>query len=210
MSNVCTYENKQLKHLIMAEEKWFCGRDVAKILGYEYTSKALKDNIVSDDKTTYKSLLQKINGKCLNQNDLKTIYINRRGLISLLTRSKMPNKSDFIQWCKSEFDISYDIITTLYKEQETIGQIINTFSHLNYQTQYCVASYRLDLYFIDNKIAIECDEFDHKDRDQDYETNREEFITETLGCTFIRFNPDAADFDIFKVLNRIMIALYYQ
>ena len=33
------------------------------------------------------------------------------------------------------------------------------------QQQFAVGSFRVDLYFTRHKIAVECDEHDHKDRD---------------------------------------------
>ena len=35
--------------------------------------------------------------------------------------------------------------------------------------QFSIGSYRIDLYFPEHKLAIECDEHDHKDRQIDYE-----------------------------------------
>ena len=35
--------------------------------------------------------------------------------------------------------------------------------------QYHVDGYRIDLYFPEYKLAIECDEFGHRDRDLEYE-----------------------------------------
>ena len=39
--------------------------------------------------------------------------------------------------------------------------------------QYTVDNYRIDLYFPKHKLAIECDEFDHADRDIEYEVKRQ-------------------------------------
>ena len=46
--------------------------------------------------------------------------------------------------------------------------------------QFSIGSYRIDFYFPEHKIAIECDEHDHKDRDINYETKRHKFIEEQL------------------------------
>ena len=69
-------------------------------------------------------------------------------------------------------------------------------------------SYRIDLYFPEHKLAIECDEHDHKDRDINYEIKRQRFIEDQLNCKFIRYNPDAKDFTIESVLNRIFQYIY--
>ena len=74
--------------------------------------------------------------------------------------------------------------------------------------QFNIDGYRIDLYFPGHKLAIECDEFDHADKDIECEVNRQKHIEEKLGCTFIRYNPDAKRFDLFEVINRIIPAIY--
>ena len=55
----------------------------------------------------------------------------------------------------------YDI--TLSKEQSLLKSTIDAFEGGNMQTQYSVLAYRIYLYFLDYKIAIEFDERGHKD-----------------------------------------------
>ena len=69
-------------------------------------------------------------------------------------------------------------------------------------------SYRIDLYFAEHKLAIEGDEYDHKNRDINYEIRRQKFIEDQLNCKFIRYNPDAKDFTIESVLNKIFQYIY--
>jgi hypothetical protein len=62
-------------------------------------------------------------------------------------------------------------------ETQTIGFIENSFTNvLNIKRQYCFGKYRVDLYFIDYKLVVECDENNHEDRDIIYEKAREEYI----------------------------------
>jgi very-short-patch-repair endonuclease len=49
-------------------------------------------------------------------------------------------------------------------------------------TQYKVIGYRIDLYFLDYKLAIECDENSHNDRNPDEETIGQNAITKKLKC----------------------------
>ena len=63
--------------------------------------------------------------------------------------------------------------------------------------------YRIDLYFHTHELAIECDEYGYKDRNIGYEVTRQNYIETKLGCTFIRYNPDAKYFDIFDTINKI-------
>ena len=97
----------------------------------------------------------------------------------------------------------YDTVV-LTKEQSTIKNILTTFRGENMIQQYYIDGFRLDLYFPDYKLGIECDEYGHKNRDVDYEKNREKIIIKD-DITLIRYNPDEKDFDIFGVINRIFL-----
>ena len=92
----------------------------------------------------------------------------------------------------------------LSKEQESILNIMTAFEGNKRHIQYNVDQYRIDLYFPEHKLAIECDEFDHQDRDIEFEVKRQKYVEDKIGCTFIRYNPDAKEFNLFKVINRIL------
>ncbi len=53
-------------------------------------------------------------------------------------------------------------------------------------------------------LAIECDEFNHSNRDPEYEEQRENFIKNELNCEFIRFNPDAKNFSTYDVIGDVL------
>ena len=95
----------------------------------------------------------------------------------------------------------HDVINT--KEQTAINSIKDTFEGEDMQTQYTVLGYRIDLYFHKYKLAIEVDELGHNDRNIDYEIQRQRALERELNCVFIRINPDAIDFNIFKEINKI-------
>ena len=71
------------------------------------------------------------------------------------------------------------------------------------QTQYTVLGYRIDLYFHKYKLAIEVDKLGHSDKNIDYEIQRQRASERELNCVFIRIDPDAADFNIFREINKI-------
>jgi very-short-patch-repair endonuclease len=88
-------------------------------------------------------------------------------------------------------------------ENQTIGFIENSFKDIfNMKRQFIIGKYRVDLYFIDYKIVVECDEFNHTDRDLIKETIREEYIL-SLGNEIIRYNPNDKNFDLSNVLREI-------
>ena len=71
------------------------------------------------------------------------------------------------------------------------------------QTQYSVLGYRNDIYFHEYKLAIEVDELGRNDRNINDEIQRQQALERELGCVFIRIDPDAIDFKIFKEINKI-------
>jgi len=95
-------------------------------------------------------------------------------------------------------------------ENQTIGFIENSYSNiLNVKRQYSFEKYRVDLYFVDYKLVIECDENNHSDRDQIQEKIRENYII-SLGNKIIRFNPNEKMFDLSNVLKEINSILFYK
>ena len=95
----------------------------------------------------------------------------------------------------------HDVINT--KEQTVINSIKDAFEGENMQTRYTVLINPVDLYFHKYKLAIEVDELGHNDRNIDYEIQRQQALERELSCVFIRINPDAVDFNIFKEINKI-------
>ena len=95
----------------------------------------------------------------------------------------------------------HDVINT--KEQTVINSIKDAFERENMQTQYIVLGYRINLYFHEYKLAIEVDELGHNDRNNDYEIQRQQALERESNCVFIRINPNAVDFTIFREINKI-------
>ena len=89
------------------------------------------------------------------------------------------------------------------KENDSVEIIMKTFDGEEMIRQFHIGKYRIDLYFPEYRLAVECDEFGHADRDIDYEVKRQRFIEDQLQCQFIRYNPDDHEFDILVVLNKI-------
>lgn len=93
-------------------------------------------------------------------------------------------------------------------ENQTIGFIENAYKNmLNLKRQYIFGKYRVDLYFIDYKLIIECDENNHADRNAEQERIREEYIV-SFGNKFIRYNPNTPLFDMSNVLSEINSVLF--
>lgn len=84
----------QVRTIQQNGEPWFVGKDVAEILGYSNTPKAIRDHVDDEDKLTERIVLS-------GQNREMTI-INESGLYSLILSSKMPKAKEFKHWVTSE------------------------------------------------------------------------------------------------------------
>ena len=58
------------------------------------------------------------------------------------------------------------------KEAVTIYTIQKVCEGVPMKRRFRIGSYRIDLYFPQHKLAIDCDEYDHKGRDINYEIKR--------------------------------------
>lgn len=136
------------------------------------------------------------------------------------------NKLDFMlteqtyELLKNSYDLRNQYITKINDnttiinsinmciENQTIGFIANSFKNIfNVQRQYKIGNYNVDLYFIDHKLVVECDENNHYDRNQTDELIREKFI-KSFDNKIIRFNPNAKNFDLSNVLQEIHSIIY--
>lgn len=75
-------------------EVMFVGKDVADILKYTNTAKAIRDHVDDEDKLTERIVLSGQNRE--------VIFINESGLYSLILSSKMPNAKKFKHWVTAE------------------------------------------------------------------------------------------------------------
>ena len=87
-------------------------------------------------------------------------------------------------------------------EQDIISALQVAFEGETILTQHCIKKKRLDAYFSKYKLGIEVNEYNHEGRNFEYEQSRQLMI-ESDGITIIRNNPDAADFDMNRLINQI-------
>ncbi|HYT45385.1 MAG TPA: DUF559 domain-containing protein [Methylomirabilota bacterium] len=126
--------------------------------------------------------------------------------LAYLTLSSLDRNLDYYGVAK-KLGISIPSDIDITKEQKTIGQIRRAFKHLETIQQYKVAPYYVDLYFPDYRIAVECDEEGHRKYTQEVEFKRQSYIEQTLGCIFVRYNPDSLNFNIGDVINQIIMLI---
>lgn len=97
MNNLQIFSNEefgQVRTVMLNDEVWFVGKDVAGILGCSNTRKALTDHVDKEDKGVT---------KCDTPGGIQLLtIINESGLYSLILSSKMPNARKFKHWVTSE------------------------------------------------------------------------------------------------------------
>lgn len=94
----------EMRTLLIDDQPWFVGKDVAKVLGYENQNRDIVTHVdVEDrkmlDKTQYENGIE-FNYKELGQRG--GWIINESGLYSLILSSKLPNAKKFKRWVTSE------------------------------------------------------------------------------------------------------------
>lgn len=95
------FSGQDVRIITINDEPWFVGKDVADILGYSNSRKALSDHVDDEDKGVTKS-------DTLGGNQNITI-INESGLYSLILKSKKPEAKQFKRWVTS------DVLPTIRK-----------------------------------------------------------------------------------------------
>lgn len=84
----------QVRTMMIDGEPWFVGKDVADILEYQNSPKAIRDHVDEEDKLTERIVMSGQNREA--------ILINESGLYSLILSSKLPNAKKFKHWVTSD------------------------------------------------------------------------------------------------------------
>lgn len=92
------FENHEVRSLLLNNEPWFVGKDVADVLGYSNSRKALNDHVDDEDK----EVLTSRNVTLENIPNRGITVVNESGLYSLILSSKLPSAKKFKRWVTSE------------------------------------------------------------------------------------------------------------
>lgn len=140
MNELKTFTNAEfgsVRTIEIDNEPYFVGKDVAEILGYTNTRKALADHVDDEDKGVT---------KCDTLGGVQNLsVINESGLYSLIFGSKLPKAKEFKHWVTSEVlpsirkhgmyatdelinnpDIAIQAFTALKEERERRKQLEST------------------------------------------------------------------------------------
>lgn len=91
---IFNFEHNEVRTILVNDEPYFVGKDVAEILGYERADNAIRNHVDDEDKLTHQI-------SASGQNRNMTI-INESGLYSLILKSKLPSAKKFKRWVTSE------------------------------------------------------------------------------------------------------------
>ena len=97
MNELQIFKNEEfgsIRTLEINNKPYFVGKDIAEVLGYANTPKAIRDHVDDDDKLSERIVLS-------GQNRNMTV-INESGLYSLILSSKLPTAKKFKRWVTSE------------------------------------------------------------------------------------------------------------
>ena len=88
------FKGTEVRTMLIDNEPYFVGKDVAEILSYSNTPKAIRDHVDVEDKLTERIVL--------SGQKRSVILINESGLYSLILSSKLPTAKEFKHWVTSE------------------------------------------------------------------------------------------------------------
>lgn len=185
--------------------EYFVGYEIAALLGYRNTQCVIINNVSRCNQLVFRDYP----GVKIPELNPKTILITRDGAIEILLKTRKLITPD-VHHILNRFNIEVTNKKCLSKEQQTLSAICNVFKTENTIPQYPVGNYNLDLYLPDYKIIVECDEHGHRDRKENKEREREEFVNISLSITmnnWVRFDPDAVDFELSAVIGRIYMKI---
>ena len=123
----------------------------------------------------------------------------RNDLVERKIKSCRKSSKRFLEF-KKKLGLDPNVVTC--DKQDIISALQVAFKGEIILTQYSIGNKRIDAYFSKYKLGIEIDEYNHESRNLNYEKSRQLMI-ESHGITIIRTNPDAADFDMNKLINQI-------
>lgn len=88
------FESHEVRSLLLNNEPWFVGKDVADVLGYQNGSRDINRHVDEEDRQNYK------NGTFDSPRGMT--IINESGLYCLVLSSKLPSAKKFKRWVTSE------------------------------------------------------------------------------------------------------------
>ncbi len=152
-------QEKQIEHILIGNDPWFKAKQVAEVLEYKNSRKAITDHVDQEDRKT----LGELKGSNesfppLNNEQYQQIMINESGIYSLVLRSRKKEAKAFKRWVTSEvlpsirkqgyydlnlkLSIQNDVILAQKRQIEEQQKEIDNFEnkHLKLEAEYRASS----------------------------------------------------------------------
>ena len=203
-------EYPHCQHVFLNGKLWIAGRDVAQVLLYKDPKQAIQDQVPKEHKLPFRALTaagaQPVQKYPIPKHQL---YLSDEGIKHLICKSKQSKALHCLNLCGLEHLKRFKVPTV---EQEIMAAIMKAFADKEICMQKDVprpdGRYRVDLFFVKERVMVECDENNHVRYDVVKEVERENYCIKSLIVEkLIRFNPDSADFCIFDLIHTIRKAI---
>lgn len=182
---------KELRILTEGAERFYCSKDVFKMLGYkkDETFRFTKRNEKIFKKFVYPE------SRCSFAIIKQLPFITENEFLSVLQRSRMKSKKE-LKEIKDNL-VEQGLLKDAFvledtKERGFIELLLDVLEPFGFtiSRQYLVLRYRIDAYIHDLNIAIEYDENGHAGYSYESHELRQKEIENHLGCKFIRVTDD--------------------
>ncbi|QKE44570.1 putative Bro-N domain-containing protein [Yalta virus] len=188
---------------------WVSANDVCQSLELNDTESILSQFVYPKDKKKLKEIALSPNNAFDSRYSLEDMYLNKNGLQSLINSiEKEIEDPSLIQLLKS-LDIKVNNAKNV--SHFTLKQIEKVFKNIEHRFLFPIGEIKIDLYFPDIKLAIECDLSNENDFDNIAKIiDRDEYIQRQLSCQVIRYRPQARNFSIFLVIKKVFDYIHFQ
>lgn len=196
---ILEFQSFKVSVLFTEQTNWYIVHEVLKAINSKTKVTDLESMITTDlgKEHCQKHLLKNSLGR-LQQ----SLIISQEGLKYILQRSRKSNAKLLAQFLELDLNIMQSPI-----EAATLKVIKSSFQHFKPVEQFFVNGFRIDLYFPEQQLAIECMENTHKYKvlkDQ----KREEDITKILNCKWVYYYPQDEAFNLGETINEIIQHIY--
>jgi very-short-patch-repair endonuclease len=132
-----------------------------------------------------------------------SLWISYAGFKMLVANSRKPKARCIAE----ELKLGIGRFHCVSVESETISFIRKAFEGEATSLQHAFGRYRVDLYFKDYKLVVECDEENtHNSKEKrSYDLKRQKYIEDHFACTFVRYRPQSDKDALPKIINQIYI-----
>lgn len=122
------FEGNEVRTVLINDEPYFVGKDIADVLRYSNSRKALIDHVDEEDKNT-------VTIRDGNKGNPNQVVINESGMYSLVLSSKLPNAKKFKHWVTNEVLPSIRKHGAYMTEEKIEEALLNPDTIINLATQ---------------------------------------------------------------------------